>query len=76
MRAYWIYLPEPDLVAETGGDYYARGDEPAVMTVAGQSFELTEQAAVWADSRMIRQELSLPSAFKPYQQEALKRLDG
>lgn len=76
MTAYWIYLPEPDLVAETGGDYHASADGPAVIAAAGQSFELTGQAAVWADSRMIRQELSLPSAFKPYQQEALKRLDG
>ena len=40
-----------------------------------QSLEWAGQPAIWADSRKIRQELSLPSAFKPYQQEVLKRLE-
>ena len=70
-------MPSQELpaVAEAGVIYHSQAGAAAAAEAGGQALELASRTAIWADSQMIRRELSLPSAFKLYQQEALKRLE-
>lgn len=69
--------PSQELLAEAeaGVIYHSQAGAAAAAEAGGQALELASRTAIWADSQMIRRELSLPSAFKLYQQEALKRLE-